>query len=158
MFVGRVLSMSARMSVFFVAPTLQQFLHPDDARDSDVFLYQDGALIARIWDDWAQMAAKIARAVAGHPNLLQLCIDHQMPTFVGRPPSCSSACRTVITSEDEATLSDAPASSGQIADGFKSGAFYEARFFAERATDRLLTHSDVFFIWCVCVLSLFWCL
>ena len=158
LFVGRVLSMSARMSVVFVAPTLQQFLHPDDARDSDVFLYQDGALIAPIWDDWAQMAAEIARAVAGHPNLLQLCIDHQMPTFVGRPPSCSSACGTVITSEDEATLSDAPASSGQIADGFKSGAFYEARFFAERATDRLLTHSDVFFIWCVCVLSHFWCL
>ena len=97
--------MSARMSVVFVAPTLQQFLHPDDARDSDVFLYEDEAEAA-----------------------------------------------------DEATLPDAPASSGQIADGFKSGAFYEARFFAERATDRLLTHSDVFFIWCVCVLSLFWCL
>ena len=62
--------MSARMSVVFVAPTLQQFLHPDDARDSDAFLYQDGALIAPIWDDWAQMAAEIARAVAGHPNLL----------------------------------------------------------------------------------------
>ena len=35
--------MSARMSVVFVAPTLQQFLHPDDARDSDVFLYEDEA-------------------------------------------------------------------------------------------------------------------
>jgi hypothetical protein len=43
LFVGRVLSMSARMSVVFVAPTLQQFLHPDDARDSDVFLYEDEA-------------------------------------------------------------------------------------------------------------------
>ena len=35
--------LSAQISVVFVAPTLQQFLHPDDARDSDVFLYEDEA-------------------------------------------------------------------------------------------------------------------
>jgi len=47
LFVGRVLSiimyslwLSARMSVVFVAPTLQQFLH---RRDPDVFLYKDEA-------------------------------------------------------------------------------------------------------------------
>ena len=59
--------LSARMSVVFVATTLQQFLHPDDARDSDVFLYEDEAEAADAPSNEGRVkmtdVSKVARAV-----------------------------------------------------------------------------------------------